>query len=233
MIPVLIIWLVKKYRQAGSRQQFYRIVLQKIYSLLPRIASLALVILLLFITLSIKAQTRELSYMILNGPKSVGNIHFTETNTTDGKQLKMESEIKGKILFIPYSGSAKEEAVYRNGVLVHSSIYRQMNGKEKANKQHQVADNRYVIQSGGNSEVSGNYPITYNMLSLYSAEPVNIHKVYSDNFQRFIEIKKMEAHKYKISLPDGNTNYYYYQDGLLVMVEAHSTWYSVMIILKK
>ncbi len=233
MIPVLVIWLIKKYKKAGSRKQFLRNISAAIKPAFFKIAGVLLGLLLVFFALSAFAQTKELNYAIIRGTDIVGAIHFTETDNSGIKQLSMESQVKGRILFITYSGSAKEEAVYQNGVLYHSSIYRKMNGKEKANKQHQAVNNQYVIRSGENSETSANYPITYNMLSLYSTEPVNINKVYSDNFQRFVEIKKLEEHKYKISLPDGNTNYYYYRNAVLVLVEVRSTWYSVMIALKK
>ena len=233
MIPVIVLWLIKKYKKAGSRKQFFQNISAGIKPSIFKIASVVLVILLIFFAMSVIAQTKELNYMIMRGTDIVGGIHFSETNNSGMKQLEMESQVKGRILFISYSGSAKEEAVYQNGVLYQSSIYRKMNGKEKANKQHQAMNNQYVIRSGANSETSPIYPITYNMLSLYSTEPVNIDKVYSDNFQRFVDIKKLQDHKYKISLPDGNINYYYYHDGELVLVEAHSTWYSVMIVLKK
>jgi hypothetical protein len=233
MIPVIVLWLIKKYKKAGSRKQFFRNISAGIKPLIFKIASVLLAILLIFFAMSVIAQTKDLNYMIMRGTDIVGGIHFTETNNSGMKQLEMESQVKGRILFISYSGNAKEEALYQNGVLYRSSIYRKLNGKEKANKQHQAVNNQYVIRSGENSETSAAYPITYNMLSLYSTEPVTIDKVYSDNFQRFLEIKKLENHKYKISLPDGNTNYYYYQNGELVLVEAHSSWYSVMIVLKK
>lgn len=233
MLPVLVLWIINKYKKAGSRKQFLRNILAAIHSSLFKIAGVILFILLILFAVSAIGQTRELNYMIMKGTDIVGGIHFTETNNSGVKQLAMESQVNGKILFIRYSGSAREEAVYQNGILYHSSIFRKLNGREKANKQHQAVNHEYLIRSGATTETSPIYPITFNMLSLYSTEPVNIDKVYSDNFQRFLEIKKLDEHKYKISLPDGNTNYYYYQNGLLVLVEAHSTWYSVMIVLKK
>lgn len=233
MIPALIFWLIKNYRKERSFKRLFRIILLKIKPALFKIASLILFILLVVFATSAIAQTKSLNYMIMRGTDIVGGIHYTETNNSGMKQMEMESEVKGRILFIRYSGSAKEEAIYQNGVLSRSSIYRKLNGKEKANKQHLALNNRYLIRSGESSETIGIYPITYNMLSLYSSEPVNIDKVYSDNFQRFVDIIKLDSHKYKINLPDGNTNYYYYQNGELMLVEVHSTWYTVTIVLKK
>lgn len=233
MIPALIFWLIKNYRKEGSFKPLFRVILSRIKPSLFKIVSVILFIILFVFATSVVAQTKRLSYMIMRGTDIVGDIHYAETNNAGIKQMEMESEVKGRILFIRYSGSAKEEAVYQNGILYRSSIYRKLNGKEKANKQHQAVNNQYLIRSGNYSETSTDYPITYNMLSLYSTEPINIDKVYSDNFQRFVDIKKLDTHKYKINLPDGNTNYYYYQNGELTVMEAHSTWYTVTIVLKK
>jgi hypothetical protein len=143
----------------------------------------------------------------------------------------MESDVKTRFVFT-FTAHASEEAVYNNGILLRSSIYRRLNDSEKANKQHQVTDNRqYLIRTGKRSELTKTYPITYNMLSLYSKEPENISKVYSDNFQTFLAIEKVASHKYKITLPDGNYNYYYYKNGILNLVEVHHSFYSANIIL--
>ena len=133
------------------------------------------------------------NYQILRNGNKVGSLHFSETATGDMDYLKMESDVKTRFIFT-FTAHANEEAVYYNGVLLRSSIYRQLNGNEKVNKQHQARDNRqYIIHKGKGSEVTKNYPITYNMLSLYSKEPENINRVYSDNFETFIAIQKTEG----------------------------------------
>ena len=232
MIALFIIWITRTYQTTKNKKEFITTVIRKINILIPRISTFLVLLFLLLTAFQTKAQTKELHYQILRGYDVVGNIQFTETDYSGVKKMKMESQVKGKILFISYSGMAKEETIFRDGVLIQSSIYRRMNGKEKINKQHQAVKNQYVIRTGEKTDVAGIYPITYNMLSLYSAEPVNISKVYSDNFQAFIPIKNMGDHQYKISLPNGDTNYYHYKDGILAKVTANSTWYSVTILLK-
>ena len=212
MISIFIIWLANTYRNTRNKKEFISIVISKINFLIPRISLFLILMVLLLTGFQTNAQTKELHYQILRGNDVVGSILFSESDITGVKKMKMESQVKGKILFISYSGMAKEETIFRDGVLIQSSIYRRMNGKEKINKQHQAVNNQYVIRTGEKTDVAGIYPITYNMLSLYSSEPVNVSKVYSDNFQDFIPIKNMGDHQYKISLPNGDTNYYYYKN---------------------
>jgi hypothetical protein len=142
----------------------------------------------------------------------------------------MESDVKTRFIFT-FIAHALEEAVYFNGVLLRSSIYRQLNGNEKANKQHQETNRQYIVHKGRETEVLNNFPITYNMLSLYSKEPESVSKVYSDNFETFLAIQQPEPHKYKVTLPDGNYNYYYYKNGILNQIEVHHSIYSANIIL--
>jgi|ERR1051326_3180570 hypothetical protein len=230
MIPVFIIWLIRRYRQNLKRSRNIPLALKKIKEQLPGIGTHLLFIIILLVALKSNAQNRSLNYQILRNGNQVGSLRFSETATGDMDYLKMESDVKTRFIF-SFTAHANEEAVYYNGMLLRSSIYRQLNGNEKANKQHQADNKQYIIHKGKSSEVTKNYPITYNMLSLYSKEPEKINQVYSDNFETFIAIQKTGAHKYKIELPDGNYNYYYYKDGVLNRVEVHHTLYSANIVL--
>jgi len=230
MIPVLIIWLIKHYRENNKGK--VAVVAPKIAKkYLPFVAAILLLIILLIFSTNSYSQNKTFNYQIIRNGDKVGSLLFSEISTGDLDYLKMESDVKTRLIFT-FTAHASEEAVYNNGILLRSSIYRRLNGTEKANKQHEVTGNRqYLIRTGKTSEFTKTYPITYNMLSLYSKEPENISKVYSDNFQTFLAIEKAAFHKYKITLPDGNYNYYYYKDGILNLVEVHHSFYSANIIL--
>ena len=228
MISALIFWLIRRYRRNHANKNS-GIDLKKIKNQLFRIACI-LILVILFFSLKSHSQNRLLNYKILRNGNKVGTVRFTESNSGNMNYLQTESEVKTKFIF-SFNAHAKEEAVYSNGVLQHSSIYRKLNGNEKANKQHQVENNRYLIHAGTRASISKVYPITYNMLCLYSKEPVNITAVYSDNSETFLTIQKMEAHKYKITLPEGNYNYYRYKDGVLQEIEIHHSFYSANILL--
>ena len=230
MIPVLIIWLIKHYRENNKRKM--AVVAPKIAKkYLPFVAAILLLVILLIFSTNSYSQNKKFNYQIIRNGDKVGSLLFSETSTGDLDYLKMESDVKTRLIFT-FTAHASEEAVYNNGILLRSSIYRRLNGTEKANKQHEATGNRqYLIRTGKTSEFTKTYPITYNMLSLYSKEPENISKVYSDNFQTFLAIEKAASHKYKITLPDGNYNYYYYKNGILNLVEVHHSFYSANIIL--
>lgn len=228
MLPVIIIWLIRRYRSNQKRNKNLTRNSKKIKKQIFGVPGLFLVILLT--TSTAHSQNKSFTYQIIRNGSKVGTLHFSETNSAGTDYLKMESDVKTKFIFT-FKAHANEEATYVNGVLLRSSIYRELNGTEKANKQHQADNRQYVIHNGRDLTVIKNYPITYNMLSLYSKEPENISVVYSDNFETFIAIQRTDAHKYKITLPDGNYNYYYYKNGVLNQVEVHHSLYSANIIL--
>jgi len=230
MIPVLIIWLIKHYRE-NNKGKMAGVAPKIAKKYLPFVAAILLLIILLIFSTNSYSQNKTFNYQIIRNGDKVGSLLFSETSTGDLDYLKMESDVKTRLIFT-FTAHASEEAVYNNGILLRSSIYRRLNGTEKANKQHEATGNRqYLIRTGKTSEFTKTYPITYNMLSLYSKEPENISKVYSDNFQTFLAIEKAASHKYKITLPDGNYNYYYYKNGILNLVEVHHSFYSANIIL--
>ncbi len=230
MIPVLIISLIKHYR-VKNKGKMAAVASKTAKKYLPFVAAILLLVILLIFSTNSYSQNKTLNYLIIRNGDKVGSLLFSETSTGDLDYLKMESDVKTRLIFT-FTAHASEEAVYNNGILLRSSIYRRLNSTEKANKQHQATGNRqYLIRTGERSELTKTYPITYNMLSLYSKEPENISKVYSDNFQTFLAIEKAASHKYKVTLPDGNYNYYYYKNGTLILVEVHHSFYSANIIL--
>jgi hypothetical protein len=60
----------------------------------------------------------------------------------------------------------------------------------------------------------------------------NITKVYSDNYQKLLDLKKVDEHKYRLTLPDGNYNYYTYRDGVCCKVDVERTFFTLQFVLR-
>ena len=189
------------------------------------------VAILLSIAINTQAQQKNYEYKIKRNGDEVGIIHFTQGVAGNRTVLTMESEVNTRFIF-NFKAKAKEEAIYDNGIMTWSSIYRKLNGNIKVDKKTKANGTAYTIYKGNKTETFSNYPIRYNMLSVYISEPVNISKVYSDNFQRHIDIQKLADHHYKIKFPDGNYNEYYYTNGVCSKVEIHHSLCRATIELK-
>ena len=181
--------------------------------------------------ISVNAQEKKLEYTIKRNGDVVGNIHFIQGIAGSRTVLTMESEVNTRFIF-NFRAKVKEEAIYDNGILTWSSIFRKLNGNVKVDKKTKASGNAYTVYKGSKTETLNNYPIRYNMLSVYISEPINIVKVYSDNFQQQVDILKVADHHYKIKFPDGNYNEYFYTNGVCSKVEIHHSLYSATIELQ-
>lgn len=195
------------------------------------LVNIALPLLLCFATLCASAQERRLAYDIKRNGDIVGNIHFIQSVAGNRTVLTMESEVNTRFIF-NFKAKAKDEAIYDNGIMTWSSIFRKLNGKLKTDKKMKAVGNAYTIYKGNKTETLNNYPIRYNMLSVYLTEPIGVSKVYSDNFQQQIDIQKIASHQYKIKFPDGTYNEYYYTNGICSKIEIHHSMYRATIELK-
>src|SRR5207253_9698368 len=113
----------------------------------------------------------------------------------------------------------KQEVLFRNGVMIKSYLYRKVNEDIKADKLTTYAGGHYKINKANSSKTVMIDNIRYNQLCLYFFEPVNISQIYSDNFERLLTIEKKND-CYQLKLPDGNTSYYYYTNGICSKVKV-------------
>jgi len=226
MIPTIIFFLLRRYKRhhpaKAERIELFIVKASK---------SILLIILSNAIAAFALSQEKKLNYDIKRNGNIVGNIRFSQNSSGSRSILKMETEVKTRFI-LSFNAKAQEETVYENGIMISSSFYRKMNGNIKADKKTKVSGNSYTIFNGTKTETLNNYPIRYNMLSIYTLEPVNINKVYSDNFQQFLDIQKLALHHYKIKFPDGNYCEYYYINSICSKVEIHHSLYNATIELK-
>lgn len=226
MIPAIIYLLLRKYRISHPDKA------QKIFSGVKKFSQVILLIVLFLAVPQIAgSQNHTLEYVIKRKGNNVGSLYFTQQIAGSKLLLKLESEVKTRMIFL-FTARAKEESIYENGIMTWSSIYRKLNGNEKVNKKTSLSGKNYIISHGSRSESLNNYPIQYNMICLYTKEPVGIKTVYSDNFERFINIEIMAAHHYKIRFPDGNYNEYFYVNGICTKIKVNHSLYSAIIELK-
>lgn len=174
------------------------------------------------------AQEKRLRYTIKRNGDIVGSVNFTHGIAGNRTVLTMESEVNTRFIF-NFKAKAKEETIFDKGIMTWSSIFRNLNGNVKVDKKTRANGNTYTVHKGNKTETLNNYPIRYNMLSVYIIEPVNITKVYSDNFQQQVDIQIIADHHYKIKFPDGNYNEYFYTDGVCSKIEIHHSLYNASI----
>lgn len=211
MIPALLIWLYKKYAVPALSKRGKK----------DTILSVGLI---LFSSLTY-AQQNTFIYEVLHKGNVIGEMTFLKKVNGSDTFLKMNSSVKTRFVF-GINVQTIDQSHFKNGKLISSNVYRNVNGKEKENKKTTWSDQNYQTQSGSKTKVI-NSTINYNMMLLYCREPVDILQVYSDNFQQFVPIRKIASHTYRIDLPDGNHNDYHFQNGICKLVVVHHSLYTI------
>jgi len=218
MIIALITWLFKKYAMPAIGRYRQNRLLK---------AGTALVV-LLALSSPVLAQEQTIKYNVMHGSKVVGRLDFYQKRTGDDLYLRMISEVKMRFIF-GIKVNCNEESSFQNGRLISSRILRNVNGKEKANRQTKAIGDSYQTLAEGKRGVLNQKEINTNLMLLYCHEPGDNAQVYSDNFQQFLKVKQTGSHVYRIDLPDGNYNYYSYTNGICSKVDIHHSLYTIQI----
>lgn len=171
-------------------------------------------------------------YDVMRNGNVIGEIRFVEMISGQKKFLSMTSDVKTRFIFA-FSDNTAETAAYDDGVLVYSSFYQKQTGSGTANKTTIAAGKEYKLTDDGISTITTFDPIRYNMLLLYTTIPEAITKVYSANFQKHLDIKKIEENKFRLTMPDGRYNYYTYKNGICTRVEIVRKLFTLQFVLRE
>jgi len=219
MIPALIIWLCKKYLLPRINKK------SNLNSVTPFAKPATLAILLIALNFSAFAHKLTQIYQIKRNGEVIGKLAFNQNTDGENTYLKITSLVSTRFVF-KIDVQTEDLAHFKNGRLISSDVSRIVNGKAKERKKTTFQNDVYQLQAG-NKFNSLNQSIAYNMMLLYTTEPVAVSQVYSDNFQCFLPIKKQAAHQYRVNLPDGNYNDYYFENGICKLVVVNHSLYTI------
>jgi hypothetical protein len=164
--------------------------------------------------------------------KVIGKITFIEMISGQRKFLSMTSDVKTRFIFA-FSDDTSETAAYDNGIMVYSSFYQKQTGSGTSTKTTIATGKNYKLTDDDKSTITSLQPIRYNMLLLYTTIPEAISKVYSANYQKHLDIKKVEENKYRLTMPDGKFNYYTYKNGICTKVEIVRSLFTLEFVLRE
>jgi hypothetical protein len=226
MLPSLVFLLLRRYQKRHPEKA--RLLCVRFYF----VARAALALLLTAgMALYAFSQERVLHYIVKRNGNAVGSLVVNENKEGDRTTYKLKSVVKSSFLFT-LTVKAIEEAIYENGILTYSFFYQKVNSSERVNTKIQATGAAYKLTGKQETLLLKRYPITFNMVCLYTLEPVHERQVFMDKYQKFVPIETIGPHHYKIVFPDGAFNEYYYQAGICVKVKLNSTWFSAEMELK-
>tara|TARA_R100000935_G_scaffold47506_1_gene71606 strand:+ start:272 stop:940 length:669 start_codon:yes stop_codon:yes gene_type:complete len=219
MFILMLVKLNRKYsffnRLKNLKGLFLRIIILSILSLL--------------FVMNSDAQNNNLSFEVWKNKSHIGFISINEKIVSDSVVYDLSSEIKAKVL-VKFEVSGVEKTIFKNGMLVYSSVYRKLNSKEKVNKELLFIDGKYLLINGGRKRALSINKIRSNLVTLYFYEPINISLVYCDYHNAMASVILIEKGKYQVTFPDGSYNVFYYKNGKCKKVDAFTSLYEVQLI---
>ncbi|MBF2707986.1 DUF6134 family protein [Flavobacterium soyangense] len=176
-------------------------------------------------------KTNFLTYNIIKDEKSIGTINIEMITKNEITKYSFESNAKIKILFYNLQIYDKMDVTFKQNNLQEAKLYRTRNERVEVNNTTTWHGNYYSLRNktGDNGTIKEVIPIT--TASLYFTEPINVKTVFSEKFQKIIPIRNIGNKKYKMSLPNGNSVIYNYQNGICNLIEAETEFASIKFIL--
>lgn len=225
MIPALIFWLLKQYRQTGSIEAVWALV--KTIIVLKFFKAAILIVITMFILLGLRAQ--ELKFSVIHRGDTIGSMRLKKELMNDMTTFKLNSSVKAKII-IAIKVITDEESHFRNGLLVYSLVNRKINNREPVIKRTRFENNAYHLSDGAKYKCLKGKEIRRNILCLYFNEPLSTDSVYCDNQQQWAPVKRISTNCYRVTMPDGNYNDFFYSKGVCTKVEISHSFYRITLL---
>lgn len=225
MITYLFFKLIKTYLKKNSLQ------VVKARQILKKLISVFVAILLCFILFQSFAQESIFEYEMIRNNKVIGQTKVSGKQVKGKVTYRISSEIR--ISFLKdFLIRADEEAIFEKGVMVSSSVLRTINGSIKEKNKTRLIDSIYQIEEDGKKKQIKIGLVNQSIFSLYLNEPTGKRLIYSDTYQKWLQIIPIGLHSYKIMLPDGNYTHYHFQNGICTRIDIYQTLFNLSLNLK-
>ncbi len=124
------------------------------------------------------------------------------------------------------------KATYTDQVMTQASFHDQLNGKTNHLSRVIREATGYLINVNDTRSRLANRKITYSTALLYYREPDSLTELFSERYGRFCPIRRVDTHRYELTMPDGKKNYYSYENGLCKEVEVHHGFWTIYFMLR-
>lgn len=225
MIPMLILYLLKKMKRKSFFSRF-------LLGLKKATLKLRFATILLSVSLSYGTDTsltRQINYKILYNNEVIGTININRISSNRSTTYSLVSEIKAKFIK-KFKILGKETSVFKDGVLIYSSVFRKVNNKIKANHVVVYENKQYRLEHSNNGKSLGLNTIERNLVTLYFNEPKGENKVFNDNLKKMVNVVQIGKGKYKVGFSKGKYNVFHYENEKCVKIQAFSPLFNVTLI---
>jgi Domain of unknown function (DUF6134) len=225
MIPLLIVFVIKRMK----RDSFLS---KSILNIKKLLLKFKVVLCFLIVTCTYGSNDKPakyITYNVVKNNKVIGTIQIDQYAAGDSIVYNLESNIQAKLI-LEFNISGKEKSVYKDGILIYSSVYRRVNNKVKTNHNISYSDGQYQLNSFDKVTNLNLTAIEQNLVALYFKEPKDIDALYCDNLKQMIAVKPLGDGAYRVDFSSGTYNIFHYKNGKCVKIDANSKLFNVTLI---
>mgnify|MGYP007000749134 CR=1 FL=1 len=165
--------------------------------------------------------TTHLKFDVVHNGDSVGSLLIEQRIHGNQTTYTLTSNVSVQFLF-EFLVEEQIIDVFNEGVLEHSSHQRHVNGVLKATHALTRKADKYQVVDKDNHFHQIQDKILATVVSIYFDEPLQVEKVYSQNYRKLLQLEKTGAGCYQIHLPNGTSSKYRYRLGVLTEVETNT-----------
>ena len=164
------------------------------------------------------ASAQKLIYKVKIDGKESGTLTANKSGKKNTTTYLIKSTINTTML-VSVELKYELNATVENGKLKTSSLVQFVNGVKQTDNTTTQKGNIYIFKDKSGEEKTISTSITTIVPELYFSEPKNQKSVWSDNYGKFLIIRK-ESNTYLLDIGAGQKSIYTYEKGICKKVEA-------------
>lgn len=168
----------------------------------------------LFLTVLLSTFGQKHRFSIKWGKDSIGELTALRIKKGHSETIKISSDSKFTVLLMDQEMTTDCISVFRHDSLnTNTSESVRNDDKEKVSTSF-LNGSYFCLKEDKCFKLKERVKFTVSKLYFY--EPKNILSIYSERHLTFCKISRVSEGRYKLELPNGNENFYSYQNGQLV-----------------
>ena len=169
--------------------------------------------------LSLTSLGQSLHYDAIRKEKVIGGMDILIQFSGDDRIYDIKSHMEFKVLLVSLRVEFENHEIFHNDVLQSGMVRNKMIGFKESEAKIEKTNDRYNLWINGTPEPIHDKEITYSVSNIYTQEPHDGQKVFSQYYGEYFVFEKIGAHEYKYTSSEGD-NFYTYLNGICTDVKV-------------
>ncbi|MDW3197300.1 MAG: DUF6134 family protein [Cytophagales bacterium] len=176
------------------------------------------------------ATCQSLHYDAVRKEKVIGGMDIVIKKHNDERIYDVRSNMEFRVL-VSLKVIFENTETFKNGILQTGSVANKMIGFKENEAHIEKTPDKYHLWINGTPEPIDDQEITYTVSQIYTQEPKDGQKVFSQYYGTYFTFEKTGEHEYKYTSSEGD-NHYTYLNGICTDVKVERDFATIYFKLK-